>query len=158
MGAQIICFNCVLKDKYGTLISSSVNRNVLTSLPGEGGLLSGLAKGLQHLTKGEKRSIALSAEQAYGFYDPKKVILFPLRKIPDFAHLRVGQPVSIVGKSGEVRTYRVLQIYGEMVSLDGNHPLAGQDLVFEIETLDVRDATEEEIFEAQNLVAAQLLH
>jgi FKBP-type peptidyl-prolyl cis-trans isomerase SlyD len=45
-----------------------------------------------------------------------------------------------------------------MVSLDGNHPLAGQDLVFEIETLDARDATELEVFEAQNLVATQLLH
>lgn len=158
MSAQIICFSCILKDKYGAIISSSVNRNVLTSLPGESGLLSGLSRGLQHLTKGEKRSITLSAEQAYGFYEPKKVILFPLKKIPKSTPLRPGQSISIVGKSGEIRTYKVLQIYGEMVSLDGNHPLAGQDLVFEIETLEARDATKEEIFEAQNLITAQLLH
>jgi FKBP-type peptidyl-prolyl cis-trans isomerase SlyD len=158
VSTQVICFKCVLRDKYGNLISSSVNRNVLTSLPGEVGLLSGLAKGLQDLSKGEKRSIALSAEQAYGFYDTKKVILFPRKKISNPSHLRVGQMVSVVGKSGEVRSYKVLQLHGEMISLDGNHPLAGQDLVFEIEALDARAATTDEIFEAQNLVAAQLLH
>jgi FKBP-type peptidyl-prolyl cis-trans isomerase SlyD len=156
--AQIVSFNCTLKNKYGTFISSSINRNVLTSLPGGSGLLGGLASGLQDLKTGEKRSIALSAEHAYGFYDPAKVILFPLKRVPDAAHLRPGQSITIVGKSGEARVYKVMQVFGETVSLDGNHPLAGQDLVFEIETLDVRDATAEEIFDAQNLVAAQLLH
>lgn len=158
MSAQIICFNCVLKNKYGMLISTSVNRDVLTSLPGESGLLRGLAHGLQDLAKGEKRSIPLSAEQAYGFYDPKKVILFPRKRLPDAANLRIGQIVSIVGKSGEIRSYKVAQVHGGMVSLDGNHPLAGQDLVFEIETLAARDATANEIFEGRNLVAVQLLH
>ena len=156
--AQIVSFNCTLKNKYGTLISSSINRNVLTSLPGESGLLNGLAAGLQQLSVGEKRSIALSAEQAYGFYDPSKVLLFPLKRVPDAAHLRAGQSLTIVGPSGEARIFKVMQVFGETVSLDGNHPLAGQDLVFEIETLEVRDATSDEIFDAQNLVAAQLLH
>lgn len=156
--AQIVCFSCTLKNKYGTFISSSINRDVLTSLPGDSGLLNGLAAGLQHLTKGEKRSISLSAEQAYGFYDQSKVILYPLKRVPDAGNLRVGQAITIVGKSGEARTYKVLQVFGETVSLDGNHPLAGQDLVFEIETLDVRDATAEEIYDSQNMVATQLLH
>jgi FKBP-type peptidyl-prolyl cis-trans isomerase SlyD len=98
----------------------------------------------------------VSAEEAYGFYDPKKVILFPKKKLPQ--GLRIGQSVSIAGKSGTIRTYVVLQFHDDMVSLDANHPLAGQDLIFEIEALEARDATPEEIEESSNVVSSQLLH
>lgn len=158
MKAQIICFKCILKDKLGTVLSSSVNRDVLTALPGDTGPLTGLAKALQGLSKGERRSISLSADQAYGFYDPRKNILMPRKRISQGGLLRAGQTVSVLGKDGEVRSFRVIQSFGDMVSLDANHPLAGQDLVFEIETLEARDATEEEVFEALNPVEAQLLH
>lgn len=158
MTAQIASFNCILKNKYGQLISSSINRDVLTSIPFEGALLSGLARGLQDLKKGEKRSISLAAEQAYGVYDPKKVVLFPRKKIPDSQSIRTGQNISILSNSNVVHSYKVMQIYGEMVALDGNHPLAGQDLVFEIEVIAVRDATADELSDSQHTVSAQLLH
>lgn len=158
MNPQIVSFSCTLKDKIGNHISSSISRNVLTAVSGEPGFLSGLSRGLQSLSKGETRSISLTADEAYGFHEPKKVILFPRKKIPQSLHLAIGQAISIVGKTGEVRAYKVLQIHGDMICLDGNHPLAGQDLVFEIEALEARNATQKEIFEARNLVAAQLLH
>ncbi|QLY24395.1 peptidylprolyl isomerase [Bdellovibrio sp. KM01] len=156
MNVQVISFNCLLKNKTGQLISSTFNREVLTSVAHTDSILMGLSKGLQNLKKGEKRTIAVSAEEAYGFYDPKKVILFPKMKLPK--NLRVGQPISIVGKSGTIRNYIVLQFHDGMVSLDGNHPLAGQDLIFEIEALEARDATPEEIHESLNVVSTQLLH
>ena len=156
MQAQVISFNCLLKNKAGHLISSTFNREVLTSIDDPNVMLHGLAKGLQNVKKGEKRSITLSAEEAYGLYDPKKVILFPRKRLPE--NLRVNQTVSIVGKSGTVRTYRVAEIHNDLVSLDGNHPLAGQDLIFEIETLEARDATPEEIQDSSNIVSSQLLH
>lgn len=156
--AQILSFNCVLKDKLGTLISSSVNRDVLTATPTEGEALAGLTRALRLLSKGERRTVTLPADEAYGFYDPDKVILFPRKKIPDAETLKMGQAVTIVGKNGQARHYRVLQAFGEMISLDGNHPLAGQDLVFEIEVTAARQATEQEISEAQNVVAVRRLH
>lgn len=158
MNIQVISFRCNLRDRFGCLISSSVNRDVLTSLPDVEVPLRGLAKGLQGLTKGETRKISLTAEEAYGFYDPKKVILFPRKKIPGAGDLRTGQTLVLVLRSGQSRSYRVLQVLAETVQLDGNHPLAGQDLSFEIEAFEVRDATDEEIQEAQNPVAVQLLH
>lgn len=158
MQAQIISFKCLLKNVAGQLISSSFNRDVLTSPSGEGAPLKALALALHGLKKGESRSIHLKAQDAYGFYDPKKVILFPLNKIPDFKNISRGQTVSIVSKKGIFRTYRILQIHGDMVSLDENHPLAGQDLVFEIEATEVRDATLEEIAEDQNLVSKEWVH
>jgi FKBP-type peptidyl-prolyl cis-trans isomerase SlyD len=158
MQAQIVSFKCLLKSATGQLISSSFNRDVLTSLSGEEAPLQGLAQALHGLEKGERRSIHLKAEQAYGFYDPQKVILFPLNKIPNFRTIRRGQTVSIISKTRVLRTYRVLQIMGDFVSLDENHPLAGQDLIFEIEATEARNATQEEVAEAQNVVIKQWVH
>lgn len=153
---QIISFNCLLMNRAGKFISSTYNRDVLTSLNSNEGKLLGLSKGLQNLKKGEKRKISLSAAEAYGFYDPKKIILFPIQKLSK--DIRLGQSVKVMGKSGLLRTYTVIQFHKNMVSLDGNHPLAGQDLIFEIEALDVRDATTEEVDCASNDLSAQLLH
>lgn len=152
MKAQIVSFHCHVMSKTGQTISKSTNREVLTAIDSTSTVLRGLNKYIQDLKKGEKRSISLSAEEAYGFYDPKKIIFFPKNKLPK--HLLVGQQVSIVGKSGTVREYKVVHIHQDMVSLDGNHPLAGQDLVFEIETLDVRDATQEEIADSTIVVTS----
>ncbi len=156
MGIQVISFNCVLKNKIGKVISFTYNRDVLTSIDGATPMLAGLALGLQNLTKGEKRNINLSAQEAYGFYEPSKVILFPKKKIG--REVRPGESVSIAGKSGAIRIYVVVQVHQDMVTLDGNHPLAGQDLVFEIEAVEVRDATAIEITESTNVMATQLLH
>lgn len=153
---QIVTFNCILKNKLGQLISSTYNRDVLTGVIDGETLLQGLSQSLQNIVKGEKRRIELKAIDAYGFYDLKKVILFPRKNLP--RQIVVGQTISIVGKSGTVRTYKALELHENMVSLDGNHPLAGQDLIFEIEALDARPATPSEIESAVNSVSVQLLH
>lgn len=157
MRTQVITFNCLLKNKAGKFISSTFNREVLTLIEDDqSALLYGLAKGLQNLKKGEKRTISLSAKEAYGFYDPNKVILYPRRKLPP--NLRAGESITIVNKAGIPRSYKVIQFHDDMVSLDGNHPLAGQDLIFEIEALEARDATLKEIEDSLNIVSKQLLH
>lgn len=157
MSAQIISFNCVVKNKAGQFISSTYNREVLTVAEMQAsGVLYGLNKNLQNLKKGEKRTFAVQAEEAYGLYDPKKIILFPRKKLPNT--VRKGELINIVGKSGAQRGYHVLELHSDLVSLDGNHPLAGQDLIFEIETLDARDATRQEIDDSINTVSLQLLH
>lgn len=71
---------------------------------------------------------------------------------------RRGGMVSILGKSGKLRTYTVIELYSDMASLDENHPLAGQDLIFEIEALSVRAATRDEIHESLNMIGTQILH
>lgn len=119
-------------------------------------MLLGLAKGLQELRKGDRRKISLNAVEAYGFYDPSKVIYFPRQKLGK--DIKVGQTITIVGKSGTKRIYKVISILSDLACLDGNHPLAGQDLIFEIEALAVRDATPDEINAANNDVSKQILH
>ncbi len=157
MNVQVISFHCVLKNNTGQLISSTFNRDVLTGpVHDENMMLSGLARGLQNLAKGEKRSVALKAQDAYGFYNPQKVIFFPRKMLQQ--PVRVGEVIAITGPNGQVRSYTVLELHKDMVRLDGNHPLAGQDLIFEIETLEARSATAEEIAEVTNPLNSQLLH
>lgn len=156
MNSQIISFNCVLKNKAGSLISTTYNRDVLTAVNAGETILLGLAQGLQDLKKGERRKIDISASEAYGFYDLKKIILYPVKKLSN--DLRIGQVISIMGKSGSLRTYKVLEFHNDFISLDGNHPLAGQDLVFEIEALEVRAATHAEVNASLNTVGTKFLH
>lgn len=155
MGIQVISFNCILKNSTGQFISSTYNREVL-ALENQGAVLNGLARELQDVVAGQKKQIKLNAESAYGFYDPSKVIFFPRNKLPNT--IKEGQIIQIAGKSGVIRTYKVIQLLQNMVSLDGNHPLAGQDLVFEIEVLSAREALPEEVHDADNVVSQQLLH
>lgn len=142
MNAQVISFKCVLKSKTGQVISSSFNRDVITARQSESDFLEGLVRGLEGIQEGEKREISLSAAEAYGFYDPEKVIQIPKQTFN--RKLKVGEFVafSIEGKS---MNWKVDGFVDEMVVLDGNHPLAGQDLVFEIETVAVRPASPEDL-------------
>ncbi|MBC7692945.1 MAG: FKBP-type peptidyl-prolyl cis-trans isomerase [Methylotenera sp.] len=151
MKTQIVSFHCVLKNKLGNLISSTFNQDVLTqnSVEDPGELLVGLAKGLQNLHKGEKRRICLSADQAYGFYDPKLVIELSRSEIAQGKHLKLGQEVKAHAENGEMKVFRVTHVHGNALTLDANHPLAGQDLVFDIEATEARDATPEDLLEPE---------
>lgn len=147
MKAQIVSFHCVLRDRVGKIISSTFNNEVLTCVDGPGKLLQALAKGLQNLKKGEKRIISLSAEQAYGFYDPELVIRVSRRGISQGQSLQIGNQIITQANDGELKVFRVIQASVTAVTLDGNHPLAGHDLVFDIEAVDAREATAKEIKE-----------
>ena len=155
MKAQVISFRCVLKTKFGRVISSTMNRDVVTAAPeGDGFPLRALADGLQNLRAGEKRSIALRADQAYGYYDPKLAITRSREELPGAEGLKIGDQVELSRIGSDPLVYRVVSLSSEMISLDANHPLAGQDLVFEIETLTARDATPEDFNESDDAKAA----
>ncbi len=144
MGIQVVSFHCVLKDKLGRIISSTFNQNVMTDGPRDADTLTALVEGLQDLEKGEKRRISLRADQAYGFYNPKLVITCPLEEMFAETPIKLGENVTYV-KNGKRTAYRVTGLSSDSVTLDANHPLAGQDLVFEIEATEARAATLEEL-------------
>lgn len=144
MKAQIVSLNCILKNRLGKVISSSYCNDVLTSAPQEG-MLRGLSKALVNLKSGEHRKISISAGDAYGYYDPKLVMVCSRDQFPSRLSLKLGQALEVDDGDGNTVKYRVSEISHERITLDANHPLAGQDLVFEIETVSARDATPEEV-------------
>jgi FKBP-type peptidyl-prolyl cis-trans isomerase SlyD len=147
MKAQIVSLNCVLKNRLGKVLSSSYCQDVLTCAP-QAGPLRGLGKALSGLKSGERRKIALNASEAYGFYNPELVLECAREDLPMRNELKLGQALRVEDDQGVIRMYRVSEISREKVTLDANHPLAGQDLVFEIEALAARDATPEELSSA----------
>ena len=147
MAVRVVSFRCTLKNKQGGIISTTINRDVITHGVPEPGSIVAIADALQDLQKGERREVCLRADQAYGFYDPKLVITRSRDEFAAYPSLRLGE--SIVDITGGVRqTYRVVSVSADSVTLDGNHPLAGLDLVFELEATESRAATAEEIAES----------
>ena len=144
MAIQVVSFHCVLKNKLGRVISSTFNQNVLTDGPRDAETLTALVEALQDLEKGEKRKISLRADQAYGYYNPKLVMTCLLDDLTVASPIKLGERVIYV-KNGKRTSYRVIGISSDSVTLDANHPLAGQDLIFEIETTEAREATREEL-------------
>jgi FKBP-type peptidyl-prolyl cis-trans isomerase SlyD len=147
MKPQVVSFHCILRNKFGKVLSSTFNNDVITQPGGKDPVLNGLAEGLQNLVKGEKRMISLGAEKAFGFYDPSKVIECERSELPSGKRLRKGDEVELPLENGRSMNLRVTGIHGDVLVLDGNHPLAGQDLIFEIVATDARDATAEEMRE-----------
>lgn len=158
MKAQIVSFKCVLKNKLGQVLSSSFNQDVINQVEVDHASnadprLRGLAAGIQNVQEGERRQIMVAAHEAYGPYDPDLVVRVHRSELKNGDSLKIGSEV--FGRSApntSAQAYRVTEIVGDTLVLDANHPLAGQDLIFDIEVTSARDACSED-FE-QPLVAA----
>lgn len=140
LAGQIVSFHCVVKDRLGRVLSSSFNQNVSTG-DSPNGQLVGFSRGMRDLKVGERRRIYVAADEAYGFYDPEKLLEVDREELP--ANLRVGDVVSLAREESSAMTqFRVVEIDSEKITLDANHPLAGQDLIFEIEATAVKADTD----------------
>ena len=144
MRVQIVSFHCVLKNKLGHFISSSFNQDVCTSPPDEGSdAIPGFIKALKKLKVGKKKEIHVPAEEAYGFYNLDLIAQVSRSKVLQGASLKEGDFVNafLSDKVGH-KTYRVTSAGRNSLTLDANHPLAGQDLVFEVELTSSREEEE----------------
>lgn len=144
MKVQILSFHCVLKNRLGQVLSSSFNHDVINQIGEGSGMLHGLIAGLQDLKEGEKRKVELLADQAYGFYDPGLVLEVRRSEVTHGKKLTLGSEIRRTSSTGENRTFRVTHASKTSVVLDGNHPLAGQDLIFDIEVTSAREAIHED--------------
>lgn len=94
---------------------------------------------LRTLARGDRTTVRIPAEQAYGAYDPDNIVMVPKGKIPDSDNLPVGSYIALRTDMGQVRV-KVASVDEDVVVLDCNHELADHDLTFEIEL--VRDGNE----------------
>jgi FKBP-type peptidyl-prolyl cis-trans isomerase SlyD len=117
----------------------------ITYLHGTGALFPKLERELATRTVGDIVTVRLLPDDAFGKRDLDLVCEVPISEFPAGENIEVGGEVVGSDEQGEQVTFRVTAIREGVVSLDGNHPLAGQTLVFEIEIQNIRDATDEEI-------------
>ncbi len=143
MKAQIVSFHCILKDRLGRVLSTSFNQDIINQLEGDAQNLRGLVAGIQDVRAGERRQFTVPAAEAYGVYRPDLVLSVLRSEIPQTGQVIIGSEVR--RNSDPLRAYRVVQIDGDSLLLDGNHPLAGEDLTFDIEVVSAREARNEDL-------------
>lgn len=139
---KVITFNYTLKDNKGEVLDQS-SEGPMSFLTGVGQIIPRLEQELLGMLIGQKKTVSLVATDAYGMPDPKMVMDVPKQEL---AHLQVqvGTPLEL-NLGDMVKFVRVTKITDETITLDGNHPLAGQDLVFDVEIINQRAATQEEL-------------
>ena len=141
---SVVSIHYTLKDDGGETIDSSAGGDALTYLHGHGNLVAGLERALDGKNAGDKLHVKVEPADGYGEYDKALVQKIPRRTLKGISNLKVGMRLHAQTEHG-ARAVTVTQILGDLVTLDANHPLAGQALNFDIEVTEVRDATEEEL-------------
>jgi FKBP-type peptidyl-prolyl cis-trans isomerase SlyD len=140
----IVSIHYTLTNDAGETLDSSAGGDPLAYLHGNGNLIPGLERELAGKTVGDKFIVKIAPADGYGEHDKALIQRVPRRSLRGVKNVHVGMQLQAHTPQG-ARTVTVTHIAGDMVTIDGNHPLAGQSLNFDIEVTDVREATEEEI-------------
>ena len=121
----------------GTVFDSSREREPLSFELGQGQVIPGFEKAVLGTSVGESKSVRVPVDEGYGPHREQMVLVVPRQEIPDSIELEVGRRLQLQQQDGQALTVRITDLTEETVTLDGNHPLAGQDLNFEIELVAV---------------------
>jgi FKBP-type peptidyl-prolyl cis-trans isomerase SlyD len=140
----VVLIHYTLKDDSGEVLDSSAGGEPLAFIQGHGNLVPGLEKALEGKQDGYTAAVTLSPAEGYGTRDEALVQRVPKRSLQGAGEIRKGMQFQARTDDG-MRLFTVTGVAGDMVTLDGNHPLADRTLHFDIEVVSVRDATTEEL-------------
>ncbi len=140
----VVLIHYTLKDDSGEVLDSSAGGEPLAYIQGHGNLVPGLEKALEGKQDGYTAAVTISPRDGYGTRDEALVQRVPKRSLQGAGEIRKGMQFQARTDDG-MRLFTVTGVAGDMVTLDGNHPLADQTLHFDIEVVSVRDATSEEL-------------
>lgn len=117
----------------GTVFDSSAGRDPLEFTVGAGQMIAGFDAGVDGMAEGETKTIKIPSEDAYGAHRDEMVILVKREELPPDMEVTTGDQLQMRHESGQVIVVTVTEVSDASVTLDGNHPLAGKDLTFDIE-------------------------
>ena len=138
---RVLSFHYVLTNNQGQTIDTSRGGESFPVLEGQKQILPALEKELFAMKPGDQKQVFLKADQAYGVINEQLKVQVPREKLPP-GDIKIG--TQFQAGEGSHRIFTVLKVETDKVFLDGNHPLAGQDLNFDVEVMEIRAATEEE--------------
>lgn len=130
-----IHYTGVLSD--GTQFDSNVGGEPLQFTLGSGEVINGLDSRIPGMAVGETATIAVAPDEAYGPRDPAKIQKVPRDRVPDDVNLQVGMQLGARTESGEQIAFTVVDLNDEELTIDANHPLAGKDLTFDVQLVDI---------------------
>lgn len=123
----------------GTTFDSSEGRSPLEFEVGSGQVIPGFDEGVTGLAVGEKKTVEIPADQAYGPVSDNHIFEFPKTQFPPemIPELQVGMPLQMQTETGQPVQVTIKEVKEDSVVLDANHPLAGKDLIFDIELVEI---------------------
>jgi len=141
---RVVTIHYTLKDDGGAVLDSSAGGEPLAYIQGHGNLVSGLEKALEGKQGGNTLAVVVAPADGYGTRDEALIQRVPKRALQGAGDIKKGMQFQARTEDG-MRLFTVTAVIGDMVTLDGNHPLADQTLHFDVEVVSVREATTEEL-------------
>lgn len=121
----------------GSVFDSTEGENPLEFTIGEVDFIDGFIEGILEMSAGEKRTITLAPEKAYGERSDEMIIKLPLTDIPADMDLKIGDELELTGDDEEPFLVIVSELEEDSVTLDSNPPLAGETLIFDLEMVSI---------------------
>jgi len=141
---RVVLIHYTLKDDAGAVLDSSAGGEPLAYIQGHGNLVAGLEKALEGKQDGSSLMVSVAPAEGYGKHDPKLIQRVPKRTLQGSGEIKKG--MQFQGRTDDgMRVFTVTAVMGDMVTLDGNHPLADKTLHFDVQVVGVREATAEEL-------------
>ena len=123
----------------GEQFDSSVGREPLEFTVGAGMMIKGFDAAMPGMKLGEKKTINIAPEDGYGPRNPEAMIEFPKEQVPADMKLEPGMPLTLSDQAGNPVPVIVVEVKDDVIVLDANHFLAGQELVFDIELVEISE-------------------
>jgi len=121
----------------GEQFDSSAGREPLEFTVGAGMMIKGFDAALPGMEVGDKKTVNIPAAEAYGEKDPNAVIPFPKENVPEDMKLEPGMQLTLTNQEGQPFPVVVSEVKDDVIILDANHFLAGEELVFDIELVEI---------------------
>jgi FKBP-type peptidyl-prolyl cis-trans isomerase SlyD len=141
---KVVLIHYSLKDDAGGVIDTSAGGEPLAYIQGHGNLVSGLEKALEGKQGGSSITVSVEPSEGYGKFDPALIQRVPKRSLQGSGEIKKGMQFQARTEDG-MRLFTVTGVMGDLVTLDGNHPLADKTLHFDVQVVSVREATAEEL-------------
>lgn len=142
---SVVTINYTLTDEGGEVLDTSKGREPLSYIQGMGNIIPGLESSLDGRSAGDRFKVSVDPENAYGARDEKRVVKVARERFEGVDDLEVGMQFRAEGGSGGSQIVTITAVGEDTVTVDANHPLAGKTLNFDVEVVNVREATAEEI-------------
>jgi FKBP-type peptidyl-prolyl cis-trans isomerase SlyD len=142
---RAVLMHYTLTNDSGEVLDSSSGGEPLAYLHGMGNIIPGLEKALVGKKAGDKLQVKVAPAEGYGERDERLIQQVPRRAFQGIKDIKPGMSFHAQGSGGAPMQVTVTRVVGDMVTVDGNHPLAGVALNFDVEIVEVRAATAEEM-------------
>ena len=141
---NVVSIDYTLKNNEGTVIDTSSGRSPLVYMHGSGALIPGMEKSLESKSEGDEFHVSITPAEAYGNRDEDLVHKVNRAELAHLQDLALGMELEVQADDTPL-VMTIIELTDELVVLDGNHPMSGQTLNFDIQVRSIREATSEEI-------------